>query len=85
MDGHKDFQHGSFLGPAYSSDQIREFLDTNRVPYQQVAYNEIPQKIANLIAGEKVVGWFQGLMEFGPRALGARSIVGDAHLLRCNR
>jgi len=78
VDGDKDFQHGSFLGPSYTSDQIREFLDTKGVPYQQVVYSEIPQKIAELIDGEKVVGWFQGRMEFGPRALGARSIIGDA-------
>jgi len=78
VDGHKDFQHGSFLGPSYTSDQVRQFLDHNRIPYEQVPLEEIPRKIAELIAGEKVVGWFQGRMEFGPRALGARSIIGDA-------
>jgi carbamoyltransferase len=78
VDGNKDFQHGSFLGPSYTSDQIREFLDTKAIPYKQLPYEEIPGKIAELIAGEKVVGWFQGRMEFGPRALGARSIIGDA-------
>jgi len=78
VDGNKDFQHGSFLGPSYTSDQIRDFLNTNGIRYQQVQYEEIPQKVAELIAEEKVVGWFQGRVEFGPRALGARSIVGDA-------
>jgi carbamoyltransferase len=78
LDGNKDFQHGSFLGPSYTSDQIQEFLDTNEIRYKQFAYEEIPQEIAELIASEKVVGWFQGRLEFGPRALGARSIIGDA-------
>ena len=47
-------------------------------PYQKVGYEEIPDKVADLISQEKVMGWFQGRMEFGPRALGARSIIGDA-------
>jgi len=73
-----DFQQGSFLGPFYTSDQVREFLDVKEIPYQEISYPAIPQKVAKLIEQEKVVGWLQGRMEFGPRALGARSIIGDA-------
>jgi carbamoyltransferase len=77
-EGHKDSQQGSFLGPAFSKEEIRTFLQSRHVPYQELNEDEIPEKIADLIAAEKVVGWFQGRMEFGPRALGARSILGDA-------
>jgi carbamoyltransferase len=53
-------------------------MDSNDIPYRELPYEEIPETIADLITREKVVGWFQGRMEFGPRALGARSIIGDA-------
>jgi len=76
--GNGDFQGGSFLGPSYTSDEIKEFLESKNIPHKEVAYDELPSSIAHLIAQEKVVGWFQGRMEFGPRALGSRSIVGDA-------
>ena len=78
VNGTQDLQKGSFLGPSFTSDQIREFLDGNGIPYVEMPQGGIPQRVAELIAGEKVVGWFQGRMEFGPRALGARSIIGDA-------
>ncbi len=77
-DDKTDSQKGSFLGPHYSSAGIKEFLDGKGVPYAELKSSEVPEKIADLIAGEKVIGWFQGRMEFGPRALGARSIIGDA-------
>ena len=73
-----DAQKGSYLGPEYSDAQIRAFLDERNIPYQQLANEVLPGRIAALIADEFVVGWFQGRMEFGPRALGARSIIGDA-------
>lgn len=73
-----DSMKGAYLGPEYKNDAIESFLDTHHYPYQKMTCHEIPDKIANLIAQEKVVGWFQGRMEFGPRALGARSIIGDA-------
>ncbi len=76
--GEQDFQKGSFLGPSYSSDEVRGFLESKNLPYKELPHEEIPQTVADLIAEEKVVGWFQGRMEFGPRALGARSIIGDA-------
>jgi carbamoyltransferase len=76
--GEQDTQKGSFLGPAFASEQIKDFLDTNGIPYVEMPQDEVPHKVAELIAQEKVVGWFHGRMEFGPRALGARSIIGDA-------
>ncbi|HZF02471.1 MAG TPA: carbamoyltransferase [Methylomirabilota bacterium] len=77
-DGKKDSQHGSYLGPEFSRDEIRSYLTTNRIPFAELSDAELPEKIADLIKAEKVIGWFYGRMEFGPRALGARSIIGDA-------
>lgn len=76
-DGKTDIMKGSYLGPEFSSGEIREYLDKEKIPYTLLEEAEIPEKIADLIAREKVVGWFQGAMEFGPRALGGRSILGD--------
>jgi carbamoyltransferase len=78
VNGNQDFQKGSFLGPSYTSEDVKKYLDENDFRYRELSYNEIPQRVADLVAQEKVVGWFQGRMEFGPRALGARSIIGDA-------
>jgi len=77
-DGKKDSQCGSYLGPDFSNDRIRAYLQQNNIPYAELRDDEIPDKIADLIAQEKVIGWFEGRMEFGPRALGGRSIIGDA-------
>jgi carbamoyltransferase len=77
-DGSKDSQHGSYLGPEYTNEEISDFLNTNKIIYHELQENNIPEIVADLIAQEKVIGWFQGKMEFGPRALGARSILGDA-------
>jgi carbamoyltransferase len=73
-----DSQQGSYLGPQYASDQIRSYLDSVQAVYQQLPRDEIPALIAEAIDNQQVVGLFQGRMEFGPRALGARSILGDA-------
>jgi len=73
-----DAQKGSYLGPEYSDAQIRAFIDARSIPFSQLSNQGLPERIATLIADEAVVGWFQGRMEFGPRALGARSIIGDA-------
>ncbi|PID56859.1 hypothetical protein CSB45_09340 [candidate division KSB3 bacterium] len=73
-----DFQSGSYLGPAFTDDMIEAFLKEGDIPYVKLSTDELPERIADLIANENVVGWFQGRMEFGPRALGARSIIGDA-------
>ena len=74
----KDAQKGSYLGPEFSNEEIMDFLNRKEIPFSKIPSKDIPQRIADLIANEKVIGWFQGRMEFGPRALGARSIIGDA-------
>jgi len=77
--GQPDGQHGSLLGPRSSPDAIRIFLDKIGAVYaEQPDDATLCETVADLMANEKVVGWFQGRMEFGPRALGARSIIGDA-------
>lgn len=73
-----DLQTGSLLGPSFSNDSIRKFLDTNKVIYTELSDQDIAPKIADRIIEQKVVGWFQGRMEYGPGALGNRSILADA-------
>jgi carbamoyltransferase len=77
-DDRMDKQVGSYLGPAYDEAQIREFLEKNGYPYDYMGNGLMPSRVADLVAQGKVIGWFQGRMEFGPRALGSRSIIGDA-------
>jgi carbamoyltransferase len=77
-DGVNDSQRGSYLGPAYSNDEIRAYLRAKQIPFVELRDDELLEKIADLIKAQKVIGWFYGRMEFGPRALGARSIIGDA-------
>ncbi|RKY31194.1 MAG: hypothetical protein DRP74_05415 [Candidatus Omnitrophota bacterium] len=74
----EDSQKGSFLGPHFRDEQIEYFLKKEGAPYRKLNTGDIAQTIAGLIDKQNVVGWFQGRMEFGPRALGARSILGDA-------
>lgn len=74
----KDFMRGSYLGPIFTDDEIKIFLEEKKIPYKKCSAQELPKTVADLIAEEKVIGWFHGRMEFGPRALGARSIIGDA-------
>ena len=79
VDGVNDRQRASLLGPAYSNEQIKQFLDTVNAEYHSFADDQqLFDKVSDLINQEKVIGWFQGRMEFGPRALGNRSIIGDA-------
>ena len=74
-----DSQQGSLLGPSYTPAQIRAFLEQTGAPYHGFDDEEhLCEHVAELLASEKVVGWLCGKMEFGPRALGARSILGDA-------
>jgi carbamoyltransferase len=73
----QDSQKASYLGPAYSDAYIERFLTENDLPHHHLEPEEIPERIAQLIEDQKVIGWFQGRMEFGPRALGSRSILGD--------
>ena len=74
----RDSQNGSYLGPEYTDDEIEKFLKMNEIVHRRIPQEELPEMVADLIAQENVIGWFQGRMEFGPRALGARSIIGDA-------
>lgn len=76
--GERDSLAGSLLGPEFKDAEIEAYLVKNGIPYEGLKDEELPEKVADLIAHEKVIGWFQGRMEFGPRALGARSIIGDA-------
>jgi carbamoyltransferase len=75
---HRDQQKASCLGPAYSDEQIEAYLTANSIAFSRPDKNRLCETVAELIAAEKVIGWFQGRMEFGPRALGNRSIIGDA-------
>jgi carbamoyltransferase len=77
--GPGDAQRGSLLGPAFSNDEIGAFLATQGVTHERHASEPaLLDAVAQLMAQGKIVGWFHGRMEFGPRALGARSIIGDA-------
>jgi len=71
-------QKAGYLGPGFSEDEIRAFLEREGIPFEPCgSEQELCERVADLLARENVVGWFQGRMEFGPRALGARSILGD--------
>jgi carbamoyltransferase len=75
----RDAQHGSYLGPSFSTAEIRAFLDRGGYPYDEMPDpTDRHAAVAGALARGKVVGFFSGRMEFGPRALGARSILGDA-------
>ena len=76
--GGKDGMRGAYLGPAFSDDEIGAFLAARGYPARQVTGPDWAREIARAMAEEKVVGLCQGRMEFGPRALGGRSIIGDA-------
>lgn len=73
-----DAMNGAYLGPEFTNAQIKQFLDEQKINYSRINSRQIPKKIASLLGKQKVVGLFQGRMEFGPRALGNRSIIGDA-------
>ncbi|MFH1862748.1 MAG: carbamoyltransferase, partial [bacterium] len=78
LNGTMDSQKASLLGPAFSDAEIAAFLQEHGFPAKKLKREDVPQEIAALIEAGKVIGWFQGRMEYGPRALGARSIIGDA-------
>ena len=78
VDGTTDLQFASLLGPQFNNEDIEKFLVENTVPYSKFNDMDLIEKAAFLLAEENVIGWFQGRMEFGPRALGSRSIIGDA-------
>ena len=74
----RDRQKGSLLGPRYPSNEVRAYLDRNRLPYQRIVDTDERMKtVAKAISEGRIIGWCCGRMEFGPRALGARSILGD--------
>jgi carbamoyltransferase len=75
--GHIDGMKASYLGPSFSTEEIQSQLDAIGASYRRLSKRELAVWTAGQLAQEKVVGWFQGRMEFGPRALGARSILGD--------
>ena len=77
-DNQNDFMKGSYLGPHFTNETIELFLKHNNYQYKKLNEAELSEKVADLISEKKVIGWFQGRMEFGPRALGGRSIIGDA-------
>jgi carbamoyltransferase len=73
----RDGMQGAYLGPAFPAEEIREYLDSQGAPFERLQRDELIERTASLLAEGKIVGWFAGRMEFGPRALGARSILGD--------
>ncbi|MGD2182842.1 carbamoyltransferase family protein [Lusitaniella coriacea] len=72
-----DAMQGSYLGPHFKDEEIRQYLDDVRANYQHLDDEQLMPQLAEILAEGNVVGWFQGRMEFGPRALGGRSIIGD--------
>jgi carbamoyltransferase len=75
---YSDGMNGSYLGPRFTDREIQDFVESNGCPARRIESSALPEVIAALLAEEKVIGLLQGRMEFGPRALGARSIIGDA-------
>ena len=77
-DGTRDTMQASLLGPSYTNEEIEAFLQKKEAPYVRLKDEILFDRLAEELASGKIVGWLQGRMEFGPRALGARSILGDA-------
>ena len=73
----KDNMKGSYLGPEYSQSQIESELNLNGANFKTFQYEDMINQVVNFLSEDKAIGWFQGRMEFGPRALGSRSILGD--------
>ncbi len=73
----KRIQNNVYVGPYYNENEIKEFLDSRNIPYNYYERQELLEKTASIISEKNVVGWFQGRMEWGPRALGNRSILAD--------
>ena len=81
-EGQADRMSGAYLGPGYSDDDIVRYLDSINAKYERLDDKELMPRLADILAGENVVGWFQGRMEFGPRSLGGRSIIGDPRSIK---
>jgi len=75
---HGDAMRGAFLGPSFSNEEIEQFLNDIDAVYKSLSDEALFAEVGSELAAGKVIGWFQGRMEFGPRALGGRSILGDA-------
>ncbi len=80
-DNVSDQQGGSYLGPEFKEDVIETFVRKHSLPHEKLSDEDAPQRVAALINNQKVIGLLQGRMEFGPRALGCRSIIADARSL----
>lgn len=76
-DSKRDTMKGAYLGPQFSEAEIQAFLDQVGAVYHKLERTSLLDTTARLLADEKIIGWFNGRMEFGPRALGSRSILGD--------
>jgi carbamoyltransferase len=72
-----DRMRGGYLGPRFENDQVQDFLEHQAIPYQRLDDEALMPRLAELLDDGQIIGWFQGRMEFGPRALGGRSILGD--------
>lgn len=77
VNGQRDAQQSSLLGPEFDQDEIQDFLSSRDYKFTHLLDEELFSNVAKLIAEQNIIGWFQGRMEFGPRALGNRSILGD--------
>ena len=76
--GRDDAMRGALLGPSFSNEEIERFLQKQEAPYARLSDDQLIDRVAHALADGKIIGWFQGRMEFGPRALGGRSMLGDA-------
>ena len=74
---------GGYLGPQYSNPEIESELEACGAIFKKYSENEMIEKVAEALVQEKVIGWMQGRMEFGPRALGGRSIIADPRHQQC--
>jgi len=77
LNAYADGMKGSYLGPRHTENEIEKFLQSRKFPYKKYSRQELPGVVADLLAAGKIIGLHQGRMEFGPRALGGRSIIGD--------
>jgi carbamoyltransferase len=77
LTAYADGMKGSYLGPRHSEEEIEKFLQSRQLPYKKYSREALPGVVADLLAAGKIIGLHQGRMEFGPRALGGRSIIGD--------
>jgi carbamoyltransferase len=75
--GGRDGMQGAYLGPEYSESEIEQYLDSVGASYERLDSGPLTERVADSLADGRIVGWFSGRMEFGPRSLGARSILGD--------